>query len=139
VRSVYREHRGAAGHAGARSMASARHRLHIAPGLRLPPLMFSIEETEGRYRGACALIERTGDKELTQPRRKLAQKIASPCPSLAPARLRHARSWLGADRARPANVDFSLIRRAIRMKESSTSPIATSKCQVTQRIIRPWR
>jgi predicted DNA-binding transcriptional regulator YafY len=52
----------------------------IRPGFDLPPLMFTIEETEAVVLG-LALIERTGDKELTAAAKKVKQKIAAAVPA----------------------------------------------------------
>jgi len=85
----------------------------LRPGFDLPPLMFSIEETEAVIVG-LALIERTGDKELTQAAKKVAQKIAAAVPKplrqLVSARSLHA--W-GPIAPEPANVDFTLIRNPL--------------------------
>jgi len=109
----------------------------MRPGFDLPPLMFSIEETEAVIVG-LALIERTGDKELTQAAKKVAQKIAAAVPEplrqLVSARSLHA--W-GPIAPEPANVDFTLIRRAIRDEEKLDLAYRDEQGQVTQRIIRP--
>lgn len=109
----------------------------IRPGFDLPPLMFSIEETEAVVLG-LALIERTGDKELTAAAKKAAQKIAAAVPpplrQLVSARSLHA--W-GPIAPAPAHVDFTLIRRAIREEEKLALLYQDEQGQLTERVIRP--
>jgi predicted DNA-binding transcriptional regulator YafY len=109
----------------------------IRPGFDLPPLMFTIEETEAVVLG-LALIERTGDKELTAAAKKVKQKIAAAVPAplrqLVSAGALHA--W-GPIAPQPANVDFTLLRRAIREEEKLELAYRDEQGQVTQRIIKP--
>ena len=57
----------------------------LRPGFDLPPLMFTIEETEAMVL-ALALLERTGDRELQVSARRVADKIAGavPAPPMSP-------------------------------------------------------
>ncbi len=109
----------------------------IRPGFDLPPLMFSIEETEAIVLG-LALIERTGDKELTQAAKKVAQKIAAAVPQplrqLVSARSLHA--W-GPIAPEPPHVDFTMVRRAIRDEEKLDIAYRDGEGNITRRIIRP--
>lgn len=109
----------------------------LRPGFDLPPLMFTIEETEAVVLG-LALIERTGDKELTAAAKKVAQKIAAAVPAplrqLASARALHA--W-GPIAPTPANVDFTLLRRAIREEEKLELGYRDEQGKLTRRVIRP--
>jgi predicted DNA-binding transcriptional regulator YafY len=52
----------------------------LRPGFDLPPLMFSIEETEAIVL-AIALLERTGDAELKQAAKRVSRKIAAAMPA----------------------------------------------------------
>ena len=52
----------------------------LRPGFDLPPLMFSIEETEAIVL-ALALLERTGDEELKDAAKRVNQKIAGAMPA----------------------------------------------------------
>ena len=52
----------------------------MRPGFDLPPLMFSIEETEAIVL-SLALLERTGDDELKEAARRVNQKIAGAIPA----------------------------------------------------------
>ena len=71
----------------------------MRPGFDLPPLMFSIEETEAIVL-SLALLERTGDDELKEAARRVNQKnsrrdtgAAAPDPALqGAARLGHDRA-----------------------------------------------
>jgi predicted DNA-binding transcriptional regulator YafY len=109
----------------------------LRPGFDLPPLMFTIEETEAVVLG-LALIERTGDKELTEAAKKVAHKIAGAVPEplrqLVSARSLHA--W-GPIAPEPPNVDFTLIRRAIRDEEKLDVAYRDEEGRITERIIRP--
>lgn len=51
----------------------------LRPGFNLPPLMFSIEETEAIVL-ALAMVARTGDAELRQAARQVSDKIAASLP-----------------------------------------------------------
>ena len=109
----------------------------LRPGFDLPPLMFTIEETEAVVLG-LALIERTGDQELTQAAKKVAGKIAAAVPpplrQLISARSLHA--W-GPIAPQPQNTDFTLIRRAIRDEEKLSVDYCDEQGRITRRIIRP--
>lgn len=109
----------------------------LRPGFDLPPLMFTIEETEAVVLG-LALIERTGDKELTEAAKKVAGKIAAAVPQplrqLVSARSLHA--W-GPVAPQPQNIDFTLIRRAIRDEEKLDIDYRDEQGRITQRVIRP--
>jgi predicted DNA-binding transcriptional regulator YafY len=109
----------------------------IRPGFDLPPLMFTIEETEAVVLG-LALIERTGDKELTAAAKKVKQKIAAAVPAplrqLVSAGALHA--W-GPIAPEPANVDFTLLRRAIREEEKLELAYRDEQGKLTRRVIRP--
>ena len=87
----------------------------LRPGFNLPPLMFSIEETEAIVL-SLALLERTGDVELKQAAKRVNQKIAAAMPApLRRRRLTPMRSTPGGRwRASPEGVDLAIVRRAIR-------------------------
>src|SRR5580692_6042480 len=79
----------------------------LRPGFDLPPLMFSIEETEAIVL-ALALLERTGDDELKRAAKRVSQKIAA----AMPAPLRQAlgakalHAW-GSVAAAPEGIDLA--------------------------------
>lgn len=109
----------------------------LRPGFDLPPLMFTIEETEAVVLG-MALIERTGDRELTDAAKKVVRKIAAAVPAplsqLVSARSLHA--W-GPIAPQPRNIDFTLIRRAIRDEEKLEIDYRDEQGRITRRVIRP--
>lgn len=89
----------------------------LRPGFDLPPLMFSIEETEALVL-ALALLERTGDRELKAAAKRAGAKIAGAVPpplrQTLSARALHA--W-GTVAPTPEGIDLALVRRAIRDEE----------------------
>jgi predicted DNA-binding transcriptional regulator YafY len=109
----------------------------LRPGFDLPPLMFSIEETEAIVL-ALALLERTGDGELKRAARRVNQKIAA----AMPAPLRQAlgakalHAW-GTVAASPEGIDLALVRRAIREERKLQIDYRDEIGQATQRTIRP--
>src|SRR5690348_1383691 len=109
----------------------------LRPGFDLPPLMFTIEETEAVVLG-LALIERTGDKELTDAAKKVSAKIAAALPpplgQTVSARSLHA--W-GPVAPPPQNADFTMIRRAIRDEEKLDITYRDEQGRTTQRLVRP--
>jgi predicted DNA-binding transcriptional regulator YafY len=109
----------------------------LRPGFDLPPLMFTIEETEALVLG-LALIERTGDMELTQAAKKVAGKIAAAVPAplrqLISSRSLHA--W-GPIAPAPQNIESTMIRRAIRDEEKLDIDYRDEQGRITRRIIRP--
>ena len=109
----------------------------LRPGFDLPPLMFTIEETEAVVLG-LALIERTGDKELTTAAKKVTAKIAAavPPPLRQTLSARSLHAW-GPIAPSPQNVDYTLIRRAIRDEEKLDLAYRDEQGHITQRIIRP--
>jgi predicted DNA-binding transcriptional regulator YafY len=109
----------------------------LRPGFDLPPLMFTIEETEAVVLG-LALIERTGDKELTEAAKKVSAKIAAavPLPLRQTIQARSLHAW-GPIAPEPQNVDFTLIRRAIRDEEKLDITYSDEQGRITRRIIRP--
>jgi predicted DNA-binding transcriptional regulator YafY len=109
----------------------------LRPGFDLPPLMFSIEETEAIVL-ALALLERTGDGELKRAAKRVNQKIAA----AMPAPLRQAlgakalHAW-GTVAASPEGIDLALVRRAIREERKLRIDYRDEIGQATQRTIRP--
>ncbi len=109
----------------------------LRPGFDLPPLMFTIEETEAVVLG-MALIDRTADAALKQAAARVLAKIAAAVPpplrdSLAPRTL-HA--W-GSVAPVPEGLDLGLVRAAIRAEEKLSLDYRDEQGRATQRIIRP--
>jgi len=109
----------------------------LRPGFDLPPLMFSIEETEAVVL-ALALLERTGDAELKAAARRVGEKIAGAVPpplrQTLSARALHA--WGSAPR-QPEGVDLAGVRRAIRDEEKLSIRYRDKEARPTERTIRP--
>ena len=109
----------------------------MRPGFDLPPLMFSIEETEAIVL-SLALLERTGDEELKLAARRVNQKLAG----AVPAPLRQAMenkalfAW-GTIAPAPAAVDLAIVRRAIRDERKLTLSYRDEMGRATERMIRP--
>jgi predicted DNA-binding transcriptional regulator YafY len=109
----------------------------MRPGVDLPPLMFSIEETEAIVL-SLALLERTGDEELKLAARRVNQKLAG----AVPAPLRQAMenkalfAW-GTVAQAPAGVDLAIVRRAIRDERKLTLNYRDEMGRATERMIRP--
>ncbi|WP_439618437.1 helix-turn-helix transcriptional regulator [Shinella sp.] len=109
----------------------------LRPGFDLPPLMFSIEETEAVVL-ALALLERTGDTELRAAARRVGDKIAGAVPpplrQTLSARALHA--W-GTTRPQPEGIDLATVRRAIRDEEKLVIDYRDEYGRASERTIRP--
>ncbi|MBO9628987.1 MAG: YafY family transcriptional regulator [Shinella sp.] len=109
----------------------------LRPGFDLPPLMFSIEETEAIVL-ALALLERTGDTELKAAAGRVAEKIAGAVPpplrQTLSARALHA--W-GSMPRQPEGIDLASVRRAIRDEEKLLIDYRDEYARATERTIRP--
>ncbi|AOF91497.1 YafY family protein [Sinorhizobium sp. RAC02] len=109
----------------------------LRPGFDLPPLMFSIEETEAIVL-ALALLERTGDTELQAAARRVGDKIAGAVPpplrQTLSARALHA--W-GTTPRQPEGIDLATVRRAIRDEEKLLIDYRDEYGRATERAIRP--
>ena len=109
----------------------------LRPGFDLPPLMFTIEETEAVVL-ALALLERTGDAELQAAAKRVGEKIAGAVPpplrQTLSARALHA--WGTAPR-QPEGIDLAAVRRAIRDEETLLIDYRDEHARATERTIRP--
>ncbi|WLR93610.1 helix-turn-helix transcriptional regulator [Shinella zoogloeoides] len=109
----------------------------LRPGFDLPPLMFSIEETEAVVL-ALALLERTGDADLRAAAKRVGDKIAGAVPpplrQTFSARALHA--W-GTTPAQPEGIDLATVRRAIRDEEKLLIDYRDEYGRATERTIRP--
>jgi len=109
----------------------------LKPGFELPPLMFSIDETEAVVL-ALALLERTGDEALKQSARKVAQKIAAAVPPpLRQALSRNALHAWGAVAPAPTGIDLASVRAAIRDERVLEIAYRDGEGRETRRRIRP--
>ncbi|MDI6837304.1 MAG: YafY family protein [Rhizobiaceae bacterium] len=109
----------------------------LRPGFDLPPLMFTIEETEAIVL-ALALLERTGDEGLKQAAKRVNQKIAGavPPPLRRTLETKALYAW-GAPAPSPAGVDLALLRRAIRDERKLEIDYRDELGRASERIIRP--
>jgi len=109
----------------------------LRSGFELPPLMFSIEETEAIVL-ALALLERTGDVALTESARRVTQKIAAAVP--APLRQALAANTLyawGAVAPVPSGIDLAVVRAAIRDERKIEIDYCDGLERRSRRTIRP--
>lgn len=96
----------------------------LRPGFDLPPLMFSIEETEA-IAVALALLSRTGDEELKAAAGRVNKKItaAVPEPLRLAFRSQALHAW-GTITPSPAGIDLALVRRAIRDEQEARTQLS---------------
>lgn len=109
----------------------------LRPGFDLPPLMFSIEETEAIVL-ALALLERTGDEELKDAAKRVNQKIAGamPAPLRQAMRSNALHAW-GTIASPPSGLDLAMVRRAIRDEQKLLIDYRDEFGRPSQRTIRP--
>ncbi|OJF93884.1 helix-turn-helix transcriptional regulator [Pararhizobium antarcticum] len=109
----------------------------LRPGFDLPPLMFSIEETEAIVL-ALALLERTGDAELKAAARRVNTKIAGavPAPLRQSLQSKALHAW-GSVAPPPTGIDLALVRRAIRDEQKLLIDYRDSFGRATERTIQP--
>ena len=108
----------------------------LRPGFDLPPLMFSIEETEAIVL-ALALLDRTGDRELKQAAKRVNRKIAAAMtPSLRRTLDANALYAWGTI-SRPDGIDLALVRRAIRDEQKLAIAYRDETGRAIERTIRP--
>lgn len=109
----------------------------MRPGFNMPPLMFSIEETEAVVL-ALALVSRTGDVELRQAAKRVSDKIAASIPEplsrILSTTALHA--W-GSIANAPDGVDLSRVRRAVRTEEKLDISYQDEAGSLTERRILP--
>jgi predicted DNA-binding transcriptional regulator YafY len=109
----------------------------LRPGFNLPPLMFSIEETEALVL-ALALLERTGDGAMVASARSITRKIAAALPQplqdVLETTALHA--W-GSGMSQTDSVDTALLRRAIREEQILDIVYSDENQRQTTRSIKP--
>ena len=109
----------------------------LRPGFDLPPLMFTIAESEAIVL-ALALLQRTGDVELKDAADRVTAKIAAAMPP--PLRQSLATNALyawGTIASEPQGTDFALLRQAIRDEQKISITYRDEAGNRTQRVIRP--
>ncbi|WP_395773097.1 helix-turn-helix transcriptional regulator [Agrobacterium pusense] len=109
----------------------------LRPGFNLPPLMFSIEETEAIVL-ALAMVDRTGDMELRRAAKKASDKIAASLPEpLSKTLSANALHAWGSIAPAPAGLDLSKVRRAVRDEETLEITYRDEAGAETRRRVRP--
>jgi hypothetical protein len=109
----------------------------LRPGFTVPPLMFTIEESEAIVL-ALALLERTGDSELKAAAKRVSRKITAVVPSalLQTFSSSALHAW-GTAPAAPAGIDLATLRRAVRDERKMELDYRDEKGQPSQRIVWP--
>ncbi|MDQ0319545.1 putative DNA-binding transcriptional regulator YafY [Pararhizobium capsulatum DSM 1112] len=109
----------------------------LRPGFDMPPLMFSIEETEAIVL-ALALLARSNDTELKDAAARVSDKIAGamPAPLRQTLNSRTLHAW-GSIAPAPESLDLALVRRAIRDERKLLLDYSDEQGRGSQRAIRP--
>lgn len=109
----------------------------LRPGFDLPPLMFSVEETEAIVLG-LALLERTADTGLKQAARRVNAKIAAavPVPLRQVLQGNALQAW-GSIAPAPEGVDLAMVRAAIRDERKLLIDYRDELANATERTVRP--
>ncbi|MBP8937379.1 MAG: YafY family transcriptional regulator [Agrobacterium sp.] len=109
----------------------------LRPGFSLPPLMFSIEETEAIVL-ALAMVGRSSDTELRQAAKKASDKIAASLPDpLSKTLSANALHAWGSIAPAPVGIDLATVRRAVRDEERLEISYRDETGTETRRQIRP--
>ncbi len=109
----------------------------LRPGFDLPPLMFSVEETEAIVLG-LALLERTADTGLKQAARRVNAKIAAavPVPLRQVLQGNALQAW-GSVAPAPEGIDLAMVRAAIRDERKLLIDYRDELANATERTVRP--
>ncbi|MBC7148303.1 MAG: YafY family transcriptional regulator [Rhizobium sp.] len=109
----------------------------LRPGFDLPPLMFSVEETEAIVLG-LALLERTADTGLKQAARRVNAKIAAavPVPLRQVLQGNALQAW-GSIAPAPEGIDLAMVRAAIRDERKLLIDYRDELANATERTVRP--
>jgi predicted DNA-binding transcriptional regulator YafY len=109
----------------------------LRPGFDLPPLMFSVEETEAVVLG-LALLERTADTGLKQAARRVNAKIAAavPVPLRQVLQGNALQAW-GSIAPAPEGIDLAMVRAAIRDERKLLIDYRDELANATERTVRP--
>lgn len=109
----------------------------LRPGFHLPPLMFTVEETEALVL-ALALLERTGEADMQDAARTIGNKIAASVPRpLRDSLSRNSLHAWGTQMPRQTGIDPALLRRVIREEEKLDLHYRDEQDRLTRRRIRP--
>lgn len=109
----------------------------LRPGFDLPPLMFSVEETEAIVLG-LALLERMADTALKQAARRVNTKIAAAVPEpLRQVLQGNALQAWGSVAPAPEGIDLAMVRSAIRDERKLLLDYRDEWGNATERTVRP--
>lgn len=109
----------------------------LRSGFDLPPLMFSIEESEAMVL-ALALLQRTGDSELKKAAERVTSKIAAAVPApLRQVLMGNAIYAWGTVAPEPPGIDLAVVRQAIRDERKLAIAYRDEQGRETARAIRP--
>ncbi len=108
----------------------------LRPGFTLPPLMFTIEETEAII-VALGLLDRRGDSELRASARQVGEKIAASVPPPLRDRIGSGALRVWGSTVEPDGLDLALARRAIREEARLAIRYRDEAGRETDRNIRP--
>ncbi|WP_320199176.1 helix-turn-helix transcriptional regulator [Agrobacterium sp. rho-13.3] len=108
----------------------------LRPGFDLPPLMFTIEETEAIVL-ALAMVERAGDRELAQAAQRVSGKIAASLPDPLGRILSTTALHAWGFSATSTVMDLGLVRRAVRDEEKLRLTYRDESGAQTERVVRP--
>ncbi|MGV3548803.1 helix-turn-helix transcriptional regulator [Rhizobium sp.] len=109
----------------------------LRPGFDLPPLMFTIEETEAIVL-ALAMLQRTGDIGLRRAAKAVTDKIAGAVPPpLRQALTTDAIHAWGTVMPEPEGIDLAMVRAAIRDERKLCISYQDEQGRSTERSVRP--
>jgi predicted DNA-binding transcriptional regulator YafY len=109
----------------------------LRSGFDLPPLMFSIEESEAMVL-ALALLQRTGDSELKKAAERVTSKIAAAVPApLRQVLMGNAIYAWGTVAPEPWGIDLAIVRQAIRDEQKIGIAYRDEQGRQTARTIWP--
>jgi predicted DNA-binding transcriptional regulator YafY len=109
----------------------------LRSGFDLPPLMFSIEESEAIVL-ALALLQRTGDVSLKRAADSVSDKIAAAVPPpLRQVLMGKAIYAWGTVTPEPSGIDLATVRQAIRDEQKFTIHYRDEQGRETKRTVRP--
>lgn len=109
----------------------------LRPGFDLPPLMFTVEETEAIVLG-LQMLERSGDKALTRAAEAINRKIASAVPEPLRQSLQSTTlyAW-GSAPQMPEGFQLEQVRAAIRDEQVLRIDYRDDRGQPSHRTIKP--
>lgn len=109
----------------------------LRSGFDLPPLMFTIEETEAIVL-ALALLQRTGDRQLKGAAERVTGKMAAAVPQpLRQVIMGNALYAWGTVAPEPPGIDLAMIRQAIRDEQKLEIAYRDEQGRDTERTILP--